>query len=86
MIQTFTPNDILLAHSGEFQKEESQLLQINITESDVLSDFESTLELLENLIPQMVSEPSPLALKGIMDFVEKVQQNPFCKIVPKPLR
>lgn len=86
MIQTFTPNDILLAHSGEFQKEESQLLQINITESEVLSDFESALELIENLTPQILSEPSNLPLKGIMEFVENVRQNPHRQVVPKPLR
>ncbi|HRH33644.1 MAG TPA: hypothetical protein PKY12_01245 [Catalimonadaceae bacterium] len=87
MIQTFTPNDILASHTGELPKEDSNLLKLALTESETLSDFESTLSRLESLAPELLSEPSDLPIKGIMAFVEKLDAHPNGKInPPKSLR
>lgn len=87
MIQTFTPNDILAASTGELSKEETELLKLALAGSETLSEFQATLNELENLAPQLLSEPSDLPLKGIMAFVAKLDSNPDAELdLPKSLR
>ncbi len=48
MIQNFTPNDILLANSGELPSELCSLLQLNLYEDDALQEFSDSLNLVES--------------------------------------
>lgn len=87
MIQTFTPNDILAASTGELPKEETELLKLALAQSETLSEFQSTLTDLENLALQLLSDPSDLPFKGIMAFIAKLDLNPDAELdLPKSLR
>lgn len=74
MIQNFTPNDILIFHSGELQQEESQLLSLAISNSEDLAEFENSLSQLESFMDEVLMEPSDLPMKGIMAFAKAASE------------
>lgn len=55
MIQNFTPNDVLLATTGELSEELQSLLKVSLHEDADLDAFSSALHMIEqemdNLIP-----------------------------------
>jgi len=54
MIQNFTPNDVLLANSGELPKELCSLLQLSLHEDAGLQEFSDSLGLIEAEMEKLI--------------------------------
>jgi hypothetical protein len=69
MIQTFTPNDVLKAESGELTPEESIQLEATVKESPELAEFSETLNLLAEQMPGLITDPGEKLVNRIMDRI-----------------
>jgi hypothetical protein len=69
MIQTFTPNDVLKAESGELTPEESIQLEAAVKESPELAEFSETLNLLAEQMPGLITDPGEKLVNRIMDRI-----------------
>lgn len=70
MIQTFTPDDVLKAQSGELSPDEVEHLTSSIKESSDLQEFAETAEILAREVPKMITEPTERPLNNIMAFIK----------------
>jgi hypothetical protein len=66
MIQNFTPNDVLLANSGELSKELSSLLQLSLQEDSSLQKFSEDLQLIESEMEHLVPETDEKQIQAIL--------------------
>jgi hypothetical protein len=69
MIQTFTPNDLLKANSGELTNHESRLLESAVIQDEKLSSFRETLQILEDEIPGLITDPGEKLTQSIMSRI-----------------
>ncbi len=69
MIQNFTPNDVLLANSGELSKELSSLLQLSLHEDASLQKFSEDLQLIESEMEQLIPETDEKQVQAILDRI-----------------
>jgi len=69
MIQTFTPNDVLKASSGELTKEESILMESAVIENVELATFSETLDLLDEEMPKLITDPGEKTVQKVMDRI-----------------
>jgi hypothetical protein len=66
MIQNFTPNDVLLANSGELPQELSSLLQLSLHEDASLQKFSEDLQLIESEMEQLIPETDEKQVQAIL--------------------
>jgi len=69
MIQNFTPNDVLLANSGELPQELSSLLQLSLHEDASLQKFSEDLQLIESEMEQLIPETDEKQVQAILDRI-----------------
>ena len=69
MIQNFTPNDVLLANSGELPQELSSLLQLSLHEDASLQKFSEDLQLIESEMEQLIPETDEKEVQAILDRI-----------------
>ena len=69
MIQNFTPNDVLLANSGELPQELSSLLQLSLHEDASLQKFSEDLQLIESEMEQLIPETDEKQVQTILDRI-----------------
>lgn len=70
MIQTFTPNEVLKAQSGELSAEDLEHLNASVQEVPELQAFLETAEYVQSEMPKLIFEPSEKPLQKIMAFVK----------------
>ena len=69
MIQNFTPNDVLLANSGELPQELSSLLQLSLHEDASLQKFSEDLQLIESEMEQLIPETDEKQVQAILERI-----------------
>ena len=69
MIQNFTPNDVLLANSGELPQELSSLLQLSLHEDASLQKFSEDLQLIESEMEHLIPETDEKQVQAILDRI-----------------
>jgi len=69
MTQNFTPNDVLLANSGELPDELRSLLQLSLLESAELSEFSIGLKKVESGMEQLIPETDEKQVQTILDRI-----------------
>ena len=74
MIQNFTPNDVLLANSGELPKELCSLLKVSLHEDACLQEFSDSLGLMETEMEKLIpptDEGQVLAILSKVTYLQK---------------
>lgn len=74
MIQNFTPNDVLLANSGELPKELSSLLQLSLHEDAGLQEFSDSLALIEAEMEKLIPPTDENLVQRILGRVQSLQK------------
>jgi len=74
MTQNFTPNDVLLANSGELPGELRNLLKINLQEDSELEAFASSLQQIESGMNCLIPETDEQQVQNILRRVQAIQQ------------
>ena len=74
MTQNFTPDDVLLANSGELPGEICNLLNINLQEDSQLENFASALQQIESGMNQLIPETDEQQVQSILRRVQAIQQ------------
>jgi hypothetical protein len=74
MIQNFTPNDVLLANSGELPKELSNLLQLSLCDDPDLQEFSDSLRLIEGEMKFLIPPTDEQQVQSILSRVRSLQK------------
>ena len=74
MIQNFTPNDVLLANSGELPQELSSLLQLSMHEDASLQEFSDSLGLIEAEMEKLIPPTDENLVQRILGRVQSLQK------------
>ena len=69
MIQNFTPNDVLLANTGELPQELSSLLQLSLHEDAGLQKFSEDLQLIESEMEHLIPKTDEKQVQAILDRI-----------------
>ena len=69
MTLNFTPNDVLLNHSGELPGEVDSLLKICVQEDPELEDFSLSLLEIESGLNRMIPETDEIQVQLILSKV-----------------
>jgi hypothetical protein len=72
MTQNFTPDDVLLANSGELPDELCNLLKINLQEDTELEDFATSLQQIESGMNRLIPETDENLVQSILHRVQAI--------------
>lgn len=70
MTQNFTPDDVLLANSGELAEELQSLLKISLQEDSGLDQFSSSLQLIEQEMNHLIPATDEVQVQKILQRVQ----------------
>ena len=74
MIQNFTPNDVLLANSGELPQELSSLLQLSLHDDAGLQEFSDSLGLIEKEMEKLIPPTDENQIEAILNRVQMLRK------------
>lgn len=74
MTQNFTPDDVLLANSGELSGELKDLLKINLQEDAELEDFASSLQQIESGMHKLIPATDEKLVQNILQRIQEIQK------------
>jgi hypothetical protein len=72
MIQNFTPNDVLLATTGELSEELQSLLSISLHENPELDAFSSALLKIEQDMEEMIPATDEWQVRLILQRIQAI--------------